>query len=231
MDMTAATLLMLLFLVNPNPNQMVTTFNDPFQGTFNMVANGQSAGTVVIQLVADNNYRLTLVDGSSDDAVRSGNELNGYSLGVPFKISVNGDNLVMELMGARIDLVRIQAQSQDAPPVSVSSGNIDERLIGIWSNSTAYNSGNAGMASQTLLAFLADGTVESQRSFSSGGDGWSSGKTTDPIERSTYNISQMTPNGGICVINGQAIEYEFYTFGGEQKLRFGNFKTPWVRVK
>lgn len=89
----------------------------------------------------------------------------------------------MELMGARIDLVRIQAQSQDAPPVTcVSSGNIDERLIGIWSNSTAYNSGNAGMASQTLLAFLADGTVNPNGLFHPVAMVGVQGKTTDTIK-------------------------------------------------
>ncbi len=189
--------------------------DDPFSGSYDMLSNGQNLGKVSLTKTSATNYRFTSAQGD-DIAQRFGDQLSGTSSGTPFTIKWNGPNLILNLQGYDFLLTNRQTQSiNQAPSVN---GQLDQRLVGTWSGSTA----RSGSSSQQTYRFYPDGRLEYQYSYSAGGNGWSGGKTSDPVETGMYSVANLNANGGILIINGQQSAYEFSNFGGEEKLIIGN---------
>ena len=189
--------------------------DDPFSGSYDMLSNGQNLGKVSLTKTSATNYRFTSAQGD-DIAQRFGDQLSGTSSGTPFTIKWTGPNLILNLQGYDFLLTNRQTQSiNQAPSVN---GQLDQRLVGTWSGSTA----RSGSSSQQTYRFYPDGRLEYQYSYSAGGNGWSGGKTSDPVETGMYSVANLNANGGILIINGQQSAYEFSNFGGEEKLIIGN---------
>ncbi|MBK6859762.1 MAG: hypothetical protein IPG95_05715 [Saprospiraceae bacterium] len=189
--------------------------DDPFSGSYDMLSNGQNLGKVSLTKTGAANYLFTSAQGD-DIAQRNGDQLSGTSSGTPFTIKRNGPNLILNLQG--YDFLLTNRQTQSNNQANPGNGQIDQRLVGTWSVSTA----RSGSSSQQTYRFNSDGTMQYQYSYSAGGNGWSAGKTSDPVENSTYSVSNLNANGGILIISGQQSAYEFSNFGGEEKLIIGN---------
>lgn len=199
-----------------------------FVGTYNVSLNGQTGGTLVITQLGGNTYKVDSGDGA-DNATQYGNSLEGTSGGVPFKITISGNNLVMEVMGTRIDLIRANSGTTTSP--GAGTGNMDPRLLGTWSKTTAYNSGNAGTSSGTVITFLANGTFQLQTTFSAGGDGWSTGSNSDPVQTGTYTVTNVNQKGGTLIIQGKQEGYMIYTYDGNTRLALDSEKLPFTKIR
>ncbi len=199
--------------------------NDPFVGAFTVSVNGETGGILTITHLGGNTYKIDAGTGA-DNATKDGNVLEGVSEGVAFKISISGNNLVMELPGVSVDLIR---KSNQAP--AAASGNLDPRLIGKWSRGSAYVSGDASTASQTVLLLLEDGTYQRQRSFTAGGSDWSTGSSAEPVETGTYSVSNLNQEGGTLTMNGDQYRYYFANSGGDVLMGWGNGKNPWQKIR
>ena len=133
------------------------------------------------------------VPGSSTIALR-GNALGRYARGTigspvdagEFEALVEGDTLALTLsqkaQTVPLRLKRVDTSTAAAPPGKVPApspgppvqgGAGDMRLVGTWVGQTLITSGDASMASEEFLVFLADGSYTYGRGRAvAGGSGW-----------------------------------------------------------
>jgi len=195
------------------------TDEDLFSGQYDLAYQGQIRDKWTIRKINNSQYQLSSPKGSTM-ATKGGNKLKCYdaSSGTSIIIEYLENQLIMNIAGTIFKMINKQPLSQ----VNQNMGNnADPRLFGLWVGSKSHNSyggvGTASIASSYKYYFKQDGTYETVSSIAGGGANWG-GSTSEPIETGNYQILSTSIDGGYIDINGNQVEYTFYSGGNKMKM-------------
>lgn len=195
------------------------TASDPFEGIYDVSFQGQVRERWTIRRRGNSQYDLISPSGSLVGS-RNNNQISGFDNinNISFTLGTKGSGLVLNVAGVQFDLINRQPLAQAS---GMGSNSIDNRLLGVWSGSSSYNSyggvGDASISFGQAYGFKADGTYEYKDFNAGGGAAWST-SSEGGIQTGTYQIIRMDHEGGVINVNGRQMEYVFFSNGSKMKM-------------
>lgn len=193
--------------------------NDPFEGVYDVIYQGQIREKWTIKHNSGNQYSL-ISPGATVMGTRNNYQISGFDNvnNMSFTLELNGERLFLNVSGIQFELINRQSINQN---IQANASSKDNRILGAWSGSKSYNSsggvGDASISYGQAYGFHADGTYE-YKDFNAGGGAGYSGSSESGIQTGQYQIVNMNQEGGVISIDGRTMEYVFFSNGSKMKM-------------